>query len=311
MTIQQLEYILAVEKFRHFGQAADACFVTQPTLSAQISKLERELDILLFDRSKMPVIPTEIGEKVIAQAKRVVMESKGLLELVAEMKGEIGGTIKVGIIPTLAPNLLPLFIGNFIEKYPNVLLEVQEMVTEEILSRLKNDELDLGIVVSPLHEGGMVEKPIFYEKFFVYLSKDHPLLNQKEIPVADLPAEDLWVLQQGHCFRDQVLNLCDKNVFQRKNFHYESGSIEGLKNMVDRYMGITLLPELATDNLSKEEKTRLRPFSGNPPVREISLIRTRNFLKQRLVNLLFEEIKASMPPHMQSNKDGRLVNFKL
>ena len=311
MTIQQLEYILAVEKFRHFGQAADACFVTQPTLSAQISKLERELDILLFDRSKMPVIPTEIGEKVIAQAKRVVMESKGLLELVAEMKGEIGGTIKVGIIPTLAPNLLPLFIGNFIEKYPNVLLEVQEMVTEEILSRLKNDELDLGIVVSPLHEGGMVEKPIFYEKFFVYLSKDHPLLNKKEIPVADLPAEDLWVLQQGHCFRDQVLNLCDKNVFQRKNFHYESGSIEGLKNMVDRYMGITLLPELATDNLSKEEKTRLRPFSGNPPVREISLIRTRNFLKQRLVNLLFEEIKASMPAHMQSNKDGRLVNFKL
>uniref|UniRef100_UPI0030EEDD72 LysR substrate-binding domain-containing protein n=1 Tax=uncultured Cyclobacterium sp. TaxID=453820 RepID=UPI0030EEDD72 len=241
----------------------------------------------------------------------VVLESKGILELVAEMKGEIGGTIKVGIIPTLAPNLLPLFIGNFIEKYPNVLVEVQEMVTEEILSRLKNDELDLGLVVSPLQEGGIVEKPIFYEKFFVYLSKEHPLLNQKEIPVGDLPAEDLWVLQQGHCFRDQVLNLCDKNVFQRKNFHYESGSIEGLKNMVDRYTGITLLPELATENLSDEEKTRLRPFAGDPPVREISLIRTRNFLKQRLVNLLFEEIKAAIPPHMQSNKDGRLVNFKL
>lgn len=311
MTIQQLEYILAVEKFRHFGQAADACFVTQPTLSAQISKLERELDILLFDRSKMPVIPTELGEKVILQAKRVVLESKGILELVAEMKGEIGGTIKVGIIPTLAPNLLPLFIGNFIDKYPNVLLEVQEMVTEEILSRLKNDELDLGLVVSPLQEGGIVEKPIFYEKFFVYLSKEHPLLNRNEIPVGNLPAEDLWVLQQGHCFRDQVLNLCDKNVFQRKNFHYESGSIEGLKNMVDRYTGITLLPELATENLSEEEKTRLRPFAGDPPVREISLIRTRNFLKQRLVNLLFEEIKAAIPPHMQSNKEGRLVNFKL
>ena len=311
MTIQQLEYILAVEKFRHFGQAADACFVTQPTLSAQISKLERELDILLFDRSKMPVIPTEIGEKVIAQAKRVVMESKGILELVADMKGEIEGTIKVGIIPTLAPNLLPLFIGNFIKKYPNVLLEVQEMVTEEILIRLKNDELDLGLVVSPLQEGGIVEKPIFYEKFFVYLSKEHPLLNLREIPVGDLPAEDLWVLQQGHCFRDQVLNLCDKNVFQRKNFHYESGSIEGLKNMVDSYTGITLLPELATENLSDEEKTRLRPFAGDPPVREISLIRTRNYLKQRLVNLLFEEIKDAIPPHMQANKDGRLVNFKL
>jgi len=311
MTIQQLEYILAVEKFRHFGNAAASCFVTQPTLSAQVSKLERELGIILFDRAKMPVIPTEIGERVVVQAKRVVAESKGIFELVAELKGEVGGTIKIGIIPTLAPYLLPLFIRNFIERYPNVLLEVQEMVTEDIISRLKNDELDLGLVVSPLHENGIVEKPIFYEKFYVYLSNGHPLLNEAEIPVENLPAEDLWILQQGHCFRNQVLNLCDKSKFQRKNFHYESGSLEGLKNMVDRYTGITLLPELATENLSEEEKNRLRPFLGDPPVREISLIRTRSFLKQKLVTLLFEEIQSAIPPHMHSNKKGRLVNFKL
>ena len=270
MTIQQLEYILAVEKFRHFGNAAESCFVTQPTLSAQVNKLEKELGIIL-----------------------------------------LGGIIKIGIIPTIAPYLLPLFIRNFIQRYPKVLLEVQEMVTEDITSRLRNDELDLGIVVSPLHEGGIIEKPIFYEKFYVYLSNGHPLLKEEKVATENIPAEDLWVLQQGHCFRDQVLNLCDKSKFQRKNFHYESGSLEGLKNMVDRYTGITLLPELATENLSEEEKSRLRPFAGDPPVREISLIRTRSFLKQKLVALLFEEIQSAIPKHMQANKNGRLVNFNL
>ena len=185
------------------------------------------------------------------------------------------------------------------------------MVTEDITSRLRNDELDLGIVVSPLHEGGIIEKPIFYEKFYVYLSNGHPLLKEEKVATENIPAEDLWVLQQGHCFRDQVLNLCDKSKFQRKNFHYESGSLEGLKNMVDRYTGITLLPELATENLSEEEKSRLRPFAGDPPVREISLIRTRSFLKQKLVALLFEEIQSAIPKHMQANKNGRLVNFNL
>jgi len=311
MTIQQLEYILAVEKFRHFGQAAEACFVTQPTLSAQVSKLEKELDIIIFDRSKMPVIPTEIGEMIIVQAKKVVSESKGIFELVYQLKGDVSGLIKMGVIPTLAPYLLPLFIQNFIQKYPRVQLQVQEMVTEDVLKKLKNDELDIGLVVTPLQEPGILEKPIFYEKFFAYLSKNHPLLKQSEVSVANIMAEDLWVLQQGHCFRDQVLNLCDQNKFKRMNFHYESGSLEGLKNMVNRYKGITLLPELATEGLSEEEFSRLRPFKGDAPIREVSLILTRSFLKQKLVNLLFEEIQYVIPKHMLTNKNGKLVNFKL
>lgn len=264
MTIQQLEYILAVDKFRHFGQAAEACFVTQPTLSAQVSKLEKELGVILFDRSKMPVIPTEIGERIISQAKKVVSESKGIFELVSQMKGDVSGLIKMGVIPTIAPYLLPLFIQNFIQKYPRVQLQVQEMVTEDILKKLKNDELDIGLVVTPLQEPGIVEKPIFYEKFFVYLSKNHLLLKQDQVEAGAILSEDLWVLQQGHCFRDQVLNLCDQNKFQRMNFHYESGSLEGLKNMVNRYKGITLLPELATESLNEEEKSRLRPFQEKP-----------------------------------------------
>lgn len=310
MTIQQLEYIIAVDKFRHFGHAADACFVTQPTLSAQISKLERELEIIIFDRTKMPVIPTELGAAVLAQAKKVVIESKGIYELISSLKGEVNGVIKLGIIPTLAPYLLPLFIRRFLENYPNVQLEVEEMVTEEIVRRMRNDELDMGIVVTPLSEQGIVEKPMFYEKFYVYLSKDHHLLGKKKVEIADIINEDLWVLQQGHCFRDQVLNLCDQAKFQRMNFHFESGSLEGLKNLVNKYQGITLLPELATMELNEEEKSRLRPFKNEEPVREISIILTRTYLKQKLVGLLFKEITASIPEEMTSKAHGKRVSFK-
>ncbi|KEO73183.1 hydrogen peroxide-inducible genes activator [Anditalea andensis] len=310
MTIQQLEYILAVDKFRHFGHAADACFVTQPTLSAQVSKLEKELEILIFDRSKMPVIPTELGAAVLSQAKKVVNESKGIYELISTLKGEVSGVIKLGIIPTLAPYLLPLFVRRFLESYPNVKLEVEEMITEDIIRRLRNDELDMGIVVTPLAEQGIVEKPMFYEKFFVYLSKNHDLLKKKSLEISDIVHEDLWVLQQGHCFRDQVLNLCDQAKFQRMNFHYESGSLEGLKNLVNKYQGITLLPELATTELNDEEATRLRTFKNEEPVREISIILTRTYLKQKLVQLLYKEICASVPEEMTSIYHGKKVRFK-
>jgi LysR family hydrogen peroxide-inducible transcriptional activator len=191
MTIQQLEYLIAVDKHRHFGQAAESCFVTQPTLSAQLGKLEKELGVILFDRSKMPVIPTELGVTVIAQAKKVVSESKGIFELVAQMKGDISGTIKLGILPTLAPYLLHLFIRKFLEPYPHVKMEVQEMVTEEIVKKLKNDELDLGIVVTPLEEPGLLEKPLFYEKFYAYFSKGHDLLAQEEIRPELIKKEEL------------------------------------------------------------------------------------------------------------------------
>lgn len=310
MTIQQLEYILAVDKHRHFGHAAEACFVTQPTLSAQVNKLEKELDVLIFDRSKMPVIPTELGIQLIAQARRVIAETKGIYETIAELKGDIGGTIKMGIIPTLAPYLLHLFIGRFLETYPKVRLQVEELVTEEVVKRLKNDELDVGIVVTPLEEQGLLEKPMFYENFYVYLSKRHPLLEKEAIEMNELVDMDLWVLQQGHCFRDQVLNICEPNQFQRKNFHYESGSLEGLKNMVNRYKGLTLLPELATFDLKEEEKGRLRPFTEDVPTREVSLILTRSFLKKKLVELLLKEIITSVPQEMTSKSHGKVVKFK-
>lgn len=310
MTIQQLEYLLAVDKHRHFGHAADSCHVTQPTLSAQLSKLEKELGLVLFDRSKMPVIPTESGVQVIQQAKKVVSESRGVFELVSHLKGDVSGVIKIGIIPTLAPYLLHLFVKSFLEKYPNVKLKVHEMVTEEVVRKLKNDELDLGIVVTPLGEQGIVEKPVFYEKFYAYLSNSHPALRKSEFYPEEIAKEDFWILKQGHCFRDQVLNLCDQSLSGHQNFHYESGSLEGLKNMVNRYKGVTLLPELATFELSEEEKKRLRPFAGDPPIREVSIILNRSFLKQKLVKLLHEEITAAIPQSMTSKSHGKIIRFK-
>jgi LysR family transcriptional regulator, hydrogen peroxide-inducible genes activator len=310
MTIQQLEYVLAVDKFRHFGHAAESCFVTQPTLSAQISKLENELGIIIFDRSKMPVIPTEIGVLIIEQAKKVAIHQKGIFEIIAQQKGDISGVLKIGIIPTIAPYLLHRFIRNFLEKYPNVKLQVEELITEETIKRLKNDELDAGIVVTPLEENGIVEKPLFYEKFYVYLSKDHSLLSKESLSTADLETTDLWLLQQGHCFRDQVLKLCNLPKFQKMNFHYESGSLEGLRNMVNQYKGITLLPELATWDLSDEEKQRLRKFSADEPSREISLVTSRSFLKKKLIEVLFHEITASIPQNMTSKAYGKIVKFK-
>jgi LysR family hydrogen peroxide-inducible transcriptional activator len=310
MTIQQLEYILAIDKYRHFGHAAEACFVTQPTLSAQVNKLEKELDVLIFDRSKMPVIPTEIGIQLIEQAKRVVAESKGIYEMIAELKGNIGGMIKIGIIPTLAPYLLHLFVGNFLEKYPKVQLQVEEVITEEVVKRLKNDELDLGIVSTPLNEQGILEKPIFYERFYAYFSKGHPLLEKRAVKADELLSSDLWVLQQGHCLRDQVLSICEQSRSQRMNFHYESGSLEGLKNMVDRYKGVTLLPELATLNMNPEERSRLRPFMEEEPQREVSIILTRTFLKKKLVELLYQEIVDALPEAMTAKAHGKVVKLR-
>jgi LysR family hydrogen peroxide-inducible transcriptional activator len=240
----------------------------------------------------------------------VVSESKGIYETISQKKGNIEGMIKIGIIPTLAPYLLHLFIGKFLDDYPKVQLHVEEINTGEVIKRLKNDELDLGIVATPLEEPGFLENPIFYEQFYAYFSKGHPLLNKNTVDPSELVGNDLWVLQQGHCLREQVLNICGQKKFQRMNFHYESGSLEGLKNMVDRYKGMTLLPELATINLNVEEKSRLRPFSGQSPSREISLILTRSFLKKKLVGLIYQAIKEGIPEVMRTRAVGRIVKLK-
>ncbi len=312
MTLIQLDYIIAVDNYRHFAKAADACFVTQPTLSMQIQKLENQLGVVIFDRSKHPVIPTDIGERIIAQARIVVNESKRLNEIIEEEKEGVSGELTIGVIPTLSPYLLPLFINDFITKYPNVRLTVQEMVTEEVLHKMNNDLLDVGLIVTPTGDSAFKEMPIFYEEFMGYVSHRHPLAKKKELSIEDVGYDDLWLLNEGHCFRNQVLNICHPDPLQEKNkkFKYESGSLEALKRIVDQHGGMTLLPELATLDFDTKAKQKLRPFTDPKPIREVSLVVKRSFVKRKLVEALYGSIASSIPDYLSSKKSGKVISWK-
>ncbi len=308
MTLTQLEYLVAVDTHRSFAKAAKSCFVTQPTLSMQIKKVEEELKVLLFDRSKKPVVTTEMGSQVIKQARIILQEASRIPEIVQNQKDEIKGELHVGIIPTLSPYLLPLFITKFIEKYPEVTLVVEEILSSEIIKKLKDDRLDVGILVTPLHEKAIVEFPIFYEKFFIYMSTKHPLFTKEQINLKELDVSEMWLLQEGHCFRSQTLNICGEKKMENSRLRFESGSLETLKRIVEKQFGYTFLPELATVDMEASSTKYLKSFQTPEPIREVSLITHRSFIKKRLINLLFNEIKAHIPPHLLDKKRGRIIN---
>ncbi|MDN5216204.1 hydrogen peroxide-inducible genes activator [Fulvivirgaceae bacterium BMA12] len=312
MTLIQLEYVVAVDTYRHFAKAAEKCFITQPTLSMQIQKLEDSLGVIIFDRSKHPVMPTEIGQSIIKQARIVLNESKKIKEIIDDEKQELVGEIRLGIIPTLSPYLLPLFINTFIEKYPRVEIQVEEFLTSQIIEKLKYDLLDIGLVVTPVKEQGIIEKPLFYEEFYTYVSSQHALSKKPVLSMDDIDVNDLWLLNEGHCFREQTLNLCGAYQDKPKNehFRYESGSLEALRKIVDQRRGLTLLPELATYDLTLENKKKLRPFVAPVPVREVSLIMHRSFLKRKIVEALFKEIIDSLPPDMAARKQGNVIKWR-
>ncbi|MDH5476532.1 MAG: hydrogen peroxide-inducible genes activator [Cyclobacteriaceae bacterium] len=312
MTLIQLEYIVAVDNYRHFAKAADSCFVTQPTLSMQIHKLEDQLGVILFDRNKHPVEPTKIGEKILKQARIAILEAKRINELISEEKDEINGELKLGIIPTLSPYLLPLFINDFIEKNPAVNVNIQELTSENLLKQLKNDTIDLGILVTPLVDETILEKPIFYEEFMAYMNHRHTLFNKETLTIEDVQYNDLWILNEGHCFRNQVLNICHPNPIQqkKKNFVFESGSLEGLRKIVDHHGGMTLLPELATLDMSQTQKSKLKRFNDPRPIREVSIVMKESFMKHKMVDALYESISRSIPGYIHSKKNGKVIKWK-
>ena len=312
ITLTQLEYIVAVDEYRHFATAADKCFVTQPTLSMQIKKLEDDLGVIIFDRSRQPVVPTDIGYKLIEQARTVLASTQRIKEIINEEKQEVAGTLKIGIIPTLAPYLLPIFIGDYIRRYPGVQVEVEELVSEEIIKRLKKDMLDVGIFVTPFHDEKIVERPVFYEEMLVYAHPDHELLKKKDVEIQDIATPEIWMLGDGHCFRDQVVNLCDMHETQHKNlpFEFESNSLETLMKIVDREGGFTLIPELATQDMTEEKKKQVRSFTTYTPLREVRVIYSRHYAKQRLIDLLCEDIKRVVPPRMLKKERGKIVEWK-
>lgn len=287
MTITQLQYVLAVAEHKNFTLAAEKCFVTQPTLSMQIQKVEEELDIIIFDRSKKPIQLTEVGQKIVAQAKNIVNEADRIKDIVDQQKGFIGGEFRLGIIPTVMPTLLPMFLNNFIKKYPKVKLIIEELNTAEIVTKLKNGHLDAAIAATPLEEEKIKEIVLYYEPFMVYVPQQHPKFSKTELEISDLNVDEILLLQDGHCFRDGILNLCKNNSNNTENkFQIESGSFETLIKLADEGLGITLLPYLHTLDLKENDKLKLKHFVEPKPAREISLIFPKNELKIHIIDAL-------------------------
>lgn len=314
ITLTQLEYIVEVAKKQNFGRAAQSCFVTQPTISMQINKLEEDLGVVLFDRTKKPVEPTAIGRKIIQQARIAVQEVSRIEEIVQSEKGNIEGEFKLGVIPTLAPYLLPRFLESFIKKYPKVDLIIEELQTQSIVEKLKEDSLDAGILVTPLKIKGILEKHLFYEPFIVYLTPQHSLHKLEKVAEKDLNLNDIWLLNEGHCFREQAMNLCKKIKmpgWKHKNLVFESGNLETLKRLVDKNFGYTLLPYLATMGMSRPEiKKKLRFFKAPIPTREVSIVTSRSFLKQSIIEALSKTVISSLPGELkQSNSKARVVEL--
>ncbi|CAL1519941.1 LysR substrate-binding domain-containing protein [Chitinophaga sp. MM2321] len=313
MTTVQLEYIVAVETYRSFVMAAEKCFVTQPTLSMQIQKLEDELGIKLFDRSKLPVVPTEIGIAVISQARIILKENARIREIIADQKKEVQGTLKVGIIPTLAPYLLPRILTGFMKKYPKVKLEIWEYPTEQIIQQLKQELLDCGLLATPLNNPHLEEHPLFYESFVVYTAKSNPLYEKKIVRAEELELKDVWLLNEGHCMRNQVLNICNDKftMGEHKNLEYNTGSVETLKRMVDLNEGYTILPELSLQDLSARQLNMVRYFKAPEPVREISLVTHRHFIKQALIEAFKKEILAHVPEKTKVQKNKKVIDINI
>ncbi len=312
ITLTQLEYIVAVDTYRHFGKAAESCFITQPTLSMQIKKLEEDLEVIIFDRSKHPLIPTDVGQRIIDQARIVLNESEGINNIIKDHKHEVSGMLRIGIIPTLAPYLLPIFIGRYKKKYPNIHIKVVEKTTGEIVKLLQKDLIDVGVLVTPLKEEKIIEKPLFYEEMLVYIHPDNELHKKETITLKDIAIPEVWLLSDGHCFRDQVINLCSflGTLDSELPFHFEAGSLETLMNIVDREGGITLIPELAKLGMPETRLNNVRSFSNLKPLREVSLAYSRHFAKHKLINLLWREIKEALPIELQNESRGTIVEWR-
>lgn len=298
MKIQQLKYIIALDEHRHFVRAAEYCKVSQSTLSSMIQKLEEELDVQIFDRNAHPIKPTLLGETLIAQARDVVSRINYIKESVISEKTNDLGNINMGIIPTIAPYILPDFISKISDT--NIKINISETKTETIIEELKKGDIDFALLATPLDEEGILEIPIYYERFVAYISPNDPLFINKNIESSEIPTNNLWLLQEGHCFRSQILNICNNK--DQKNTIYEAGSINTLINIVDTNGGFTVIPELHIDLLSDSQKNYIRDIINPEPVREISIIIRNDFVREKILNVIINIIKEIIPEHMLNER---------
>lgn len=314
MTITQLKYVLAVAEYQNFTVASNHCFVTQPTLSMQIQKLEEELETQIFNRNQKPIQLTEIGKKIVEQAKIIVNESSRITDIVDQQKGFIGGDFKLGIIPTVMPTLLPLFLKTFIKKYPKVNLKIEELTTEEIIKKLIDGHIDVAIAATPLENDLIKERVLYYEPFVGFIPEEHRLYNSKSIDVENLNIDDILLLEDGHCFKENIINLCSALGNNKQHFQLHSGSFNTLIKLSKEGLGMTLLPYLQTLDINEDDKRYLKEFGHPVPAREVSIIYHKSQLKIHLIDALknvidsvirgviaFNDVKIISPLH---NKKG-------
>lgn len=300
-SITQLKYILSVDRNRHFGKAAKECGVSQPSLSIQISKVEQEYDIIIFDRTKKPILITETGKDFISQSK-IILKEYELLGKISAQSDTPRGDFKLAIIPTMGPYLTPLFLKNFTDKFPEVNLSILEHKTDEIIDLLDRDLIDAGILATPLKNDLIIERVLFYEPFHVFFSKEHQFKNKDKIEIEDLSSEGLWLLGEGHCLRNQALNLCASRNLKNK-VNLESGNLETIINLIRGTSGHTLLPHLSLKNLCELERTyQIKDIKSSVPTREVSLVHSRSFLKEAIIIALEKEILESVPVELKSFK---------
>lgn len=310
MTITQLEYVVAVATNKSFVAAAEKCFVTQPTLSMQIHKLEEELNVKIFDRNKHPIALTDIGEDIVAQAKIILNESTKIMELIQSRQGKVSGTFRMAVIPTLAPYIIPQLLERHKQIYPDLQLIISEHATHEIIKLLKEDEIDCGLLSTPVENNYIKEYPLFYESLVAYFGKDDKALKKKTVKPADIDLKNIWMLNEGNCLRNQVINLCADNIQKMqedKSFRYESGNVETLRRMVDKNGGVTILPELATLEIAEDRLDNIRYFDLPDPVREISLVTNDHFVRLSVLNHLMDTILQLVPEKMRVQKKDRKI----
>ncbi len=313
MTLTQLEYLIAIERYGSFSLAAEKCYVTQPTLSMQIQKLEEELDIIIFRRDKQPIVPTEIGRKIIEQAKIILKEKEKLQIILQIEKGEFIGSLKVAIIPTISSYLLPMFISNFIKKYPDVKLIIDEVTTDEVITGLEKSYFDIGIIALRSKTENLISETLYYEPFIAFLPPDHKLMKKKKLCQDDLSVNDFLILKEGHCLREQTLTVCkstEKEWIEKSNkIVFESGNLETLIKLVDQKFGMTLLPYLALNYIKEKKKlNQIKEFSTPVPKREVGIVYNKTFIKKHLLNALKEEVLRVIPDRLKRDKSGLIVH---
>ena len=310
MTITQIEYVVAVATYKSFVAAAEKCFVTQPTLSMQIQKLEDELGVKIFDRNKHPIAVTDIGEQVVAQGRIALAECERIHEIIQVQQKALTGSFKFAAIPTVAPNILPGLLENYSKNFPGIKLQVKEMETNQIISALRNNEIDAALLSTPLEENGIKEYPLFYEPFVGYFSDGEKALEKRMIVPTDISLDRIWLLNEGHCMRNQIINLCSDQVQKlqaERPYRYESSNVETLRKMVEKNGGMTVLPELATLEFTEDQIERIRYFEDPEPVREISLVTNGHFVRMSVLQSLMDEILKLVPEKMRVQKKNRKV----